>query len=244
MSNTSESARLDAPENHEGVREVFDRTARTYDALNHLFSLNIDSSWRKRLVRRSEAAAGSRVLDVCTGTGDVALRFARSVAGAKVVALDFSPEMLARTRMKVASARLQDRIEVVEGDAHALPFADASFDVVSNSFGLRTLERREKALAEMARVAKPGGRVLVMEFLPPPPTLFGALYSWHLNKLMPFLGRLLTAHRVSYTYLSDTVASFPSADEILQAMERAGLTAVSYDRLTGGIAYLFYGRRA
>ncbi len=240
----SEYARFDEPGNHEGVRELFDRTARTYDLLNHLFSFNIDSSWRKRLVRRSEAAPGSRVLDVCTGTGDVALRFARSVKGTKVVALDFSPEMLGRIRSKVASAGLQDRIEVVEGDALNLPFADSSFDVVSNSFGLRTLERRERALEEMTRVAKPGGRVLVMEFLPPPRTLFGALYSWHLNRFMPFLGTLLTAHRVSYSYLSDTVASFPSVDEILRAMEHVGLERLSYDRLTGGIAYLFYGRRA
>ncbi|HUZ18745.1 MAG TPA: ubiquinone/menaquinone biosynthesis methyltransferase [Spirochaetia bacterium] len=231
-------------ENVDEVRDLFDRTARTYDVLNHLFSFNVDNGWRKKLIRRSLAGSGARVLDLCTGTGDVAISFAKSVDGAKVVGLDFSREMLERGRRKIEHEGLDARVRFEEGDALNLSYPPGSFDVVCNSFGLRTLTNRPAAIAEMARVARTGGRVLALEFLPPPRTLFGALYSFHLHTLMPLLGGTLSGYRQSYTYLSETVDSFPSAEEIAAMMRSAGLSDVGYDRLTGGIAYLFYGTKS
>jgi demethylmenaquinone methyltransferase/2-methoxy-6-polyprenyl-1,4-benzoquinol methylase len=222
----------------EDVQELFDRTSRSYDFMNHLFSFSVDSAWRRRLVRESGAAQGSRVLDLCTGTGDVAIYFARRIAGARVTALDFSEQMLERARTKVARAGLEGRVTLQRGDALSLPWPQGSFDVVCNSFGLRTLDDRGKAVAEMA-----GGRVLILEFLPPPPTLFGALYSWHLHTLMPALGGALSGYRSSYAYLSETVASFPSPERVGEMMRRAGLQEITWHLLTGGIACLFKGTR-
>jgi demethylmenaquinone methyltransferase / 2-methoxy-6-polyprenyl-1,4-benzoquinol methylase len=225
----------------EDVRELFDRTSRSYDILNHLFSFSVDAAWRRRLVRESGAADGSSVLDLCTGTADVAISFARRLKGARVTGLDFSSRMLERARAKVARAGLADRIELREGDALNLPWPAGSFQVVCNSFGLRTLGDRARAVGEMARVASSGGSVLILEFLPPPPTLFGALYSWHLHTLMPAVGGALSGYRRSYTYLSETVVRFPSPDKVMAMMERAGLQQVTAERLTGGIACLFQG---
>jgi demethylmenaquinone methyltransferase/2-methoxy-6-polyprenyl-1,4-benzoquinol methylase len=221
------------------VRAMFDRAARSYDFLNHLFSFRIDASWRRRLVARSGALPGARVLDVCTGTGDVALRFARQAAAGRVIGVDFSQEMLARGRSKAERAGLSGSVQFRKADAQDLPFPDGSFDVVCNSLGLRTLADRARAIAEMARVASAGASVLVLEFLPPPPTLFGRLYSWHLGTLMPFLGSLLSGYRRSYTYLTETVAEFPSPEVVVEMMERAGLAEIGFERLTGGIVCLF-----
>jgi demethylmenaquinone methyltransferase/2-methoxy-6-polyprenyl-1,4-benzoquinol methylase len=225
----------------EDVRGLFDRTSRSYDFLNHLMSFSVDAAWRRRLVRQSGATDDSRVLDLCTGTGDVAIYFAKRLKGARIVGLDFSPQMLERARAKAARAGLSERVDFREGDALEVPWPTGSFDVVCNSFGLRTLVDRGKAVAEMARVASTGGRVLILEFLPPPPTLFGALYSWHLHTVMPAVGGALSGYRRSYTYLSQTVAAFPSPDKVTAMMEKSGLTQVTAERLTGGIAFLFRG---
>ncbi len=222
------------------TKEVFERVARTYDRLNHLFSFNADTRWRRRLVAASETAAeGGSVLDVCTGTGDVAIAFARSNPAARITALDFSENMLANARAKIEAGKLSERITLIKGDALSLPFQDESFDVVSISFGLRTLSDRRRAVSELARVAKRGGRLLIMEFAPPPATPFGLLYRFYLHRLMPFMGDLLSGYRVSYSYLDTSIAAFPVASEVPVLMADAGLRKVETERLTGGIAYLF-----
>ncbi len=194
-------------------------------------------------MRESGAADGARVLDVCTGTGDVALCFARRVAASRVQAVDFSPQMLARGRDKAERAGLAERVEFRNADALHLPYPDASFDVVCNSLGLRTLSDRQRAIDEMARVACEGARILVLEFLPPPPTWFGTLYAWHLATLMPFLGSVLSGYRRSYTYLTETVSEFPTPQTVAAMMERAGLSDIGFQRLTGGIVCLFHASR-
>lgn len=231
---------------------VFERVARTYDRLNHLFSFNADARWRRRLIeaagvgaasardpRPREAPRSPAILDVCTGTGDVAIGFALADPLARVTAFDFSDQMLAHARAKVEQRGLSDRVALVQGDAHALPFEDERFDVVSISFGLRTLADRPKAVRELARVTKSGGRLLVMEFAPPPATLFGALYRFYLHTVMPFLGNLLSGYRASYTYLDDSIAEFPVVTAIPELLREAGVEPSESSRLTGGIAYLF-----
>jgi len=221
------------------TKEVFERVARTYDRLNHLFSFNADARWRRRLIASSELTAGRSVLDVCTGTGDVAIAFARSEASARITALDFSENMLSRARAKIDAGGLAERIDLIQGDALALPFDDERFDVVSISFGLRTLADRPRAVRELVRVTKRGGRLLIMEFAPPPATLFGLLYRFYLHRFMPFMGDLLSGYRVSYSYLDTSIAGFPVASEVPILMADAGLGEVESERLTGGIAYLF-----
>ncbi len=225
------------------VEEVFQRVVPTYDRLNHLFTLNIDRRWRKRLVKRSEVRPSSRVLDVCTGTADVAIALARRFRGVSVDAIDLSEAMIEVARSKVRRAGLSDSITVAPGDALGIPFADRSFDVVCNSFGLRTLSDPARGVREMARVARVGGRVLILEFAPPPEGLLGSLYAWYLRSFMPALGGLLSGYRTSYSYLYESVSAFLKPAELLEIMRTAGLREVGSERLSGGIAYLYVGSR-
>lgn len=225
------------------IESLFDRTSRSYDALNHLMSFNIDRTWRSRLVSRSEAAPGSRVLDVCTGTGDVAISFARRVPEATIEAVDFSTGMIERARSKAARGGFSSRLTFRVANALALPFPGQSFDVVCCSFGLRTLSDYRRGIREMVRVARPGGRVLIMEFEPPPGSLFGRLYQWYLKSAMPFVGALLSGYRESYTYLFDSISQFPSPQDLLALMGECGLAGCEAGKLTGGIAWLFRGTK-
>lgn len=167
---------------------MFSRVVRSYDLLNHLFSFNIDRAWRTRLVRMANLAPGSRVADIATGTADLAIAFARACRDCRVSGVDFVSEMLARGHEKVARGGLSDRIELVFGDALSLPWADASFDAASIAFGLRNLKDFEGGIREMARVVRPGGKIMILEFSPPPCTLFGRTYRWYLKHVMPALG--------------------------------------------------------
>lgn len=226
-----------------GVESLFDRTSRTYDALNHLLSFNVDRAWRSRLVRRSEAAAGARILDVCTGTGDVAVELARTVPRAVVDAIDFSKAMIERGRSKALRRGLSSRLTFHVADALELPFPDGSFDVVSCSFGLRTLPDHRGGIQEMTRVARTGARILILEFEPPPRTLFGRLYGWYLRSAMPFVGTALSGNRASYVYLYESISRFPSAEDLLSLMTGCGLVRCECERLSGGIACLFRGTK-
>ncbi len=226
------------------VGSLFDRTARTYDALNHLLSFNVDRLWRLRLLKASAAGPGARVLDVCTGTGDVALGFARRFRDAHVNAVDLAPAMIELAREKALRRGFSTKVAFRVADALALPFGSESFDVVCNSFGVRTLTDYRRGIEEMARVARPGGRVLVLEFEPPPATLFGRLYGWYLRSAMPALGVALSGNRASYSYLSDSIERFPLPDQMVGLMDTCGLESCSYEPLSGGIACLFVGVRA
>jgi demethylmenaquinone methyltransferase/2-methoxy-6-polyprenyl-1,4-benzoquinol methylase len=225
------------------VESLFDRTSRTYDALNHLLSFNVDRAWRSRLVSRSGAAPGSRILDVCTGTGDVAIGLARRFPQARVEAVDFSTAMVERGRSKAARLGLSSSIAFQVADALALPFPNGSFDVVCISFGLRTLPDHRRGIQEMTRVARAGGRVMILEFEQPPGTVFGRLYRWYLYSVMPFVGSLLSGYRASYVYLYDSIERFPGPQDLLGLMGECGLGKLESERLAGGIAWLFLGTK-
>ncbi len=225
------------------MESLFDRTSRTYDALNHLLSFNVDRAWRARLISRSGAAPGSRILDVCTGPGDVAIGFARRFPQATVEALDFSTAMIERARSKAARLGLSRRLMFHRGDALALPFAADTFDVVCSSFGLRTLPDHRRGIQEMTRIARTGARVLILEFEPPEGNVFGWLYRWYLHSVMPFVGSLLSGYRESYTYLYDSIERFPGPQGLLGLMAECGLGRLESERLAGGIAWLFLGTK-
>jgi demethylmenaquinone methyltransferase / 2-methoxy-6-polyprenyl-1,4-benzoquinol methylase len=228
------------------VREMFGRIAPRYDLLNHLLSLDVDKLWRRRVAKRFAAVLrdpSARVLDLCCGTGDLAFAFRREAAdGAKITGSDFVPEMLVRARAKNVSSGA--RVEFVEADALSLPFAEASFDLVSCAFGFRNLANYECGLQEIIRVLKPGGAVAILEFAEPRGRLFGALYRLYFRNVLPRLGGLISGNAQAYSYLPSSVSRFPAPDELQTQCEAAGFVNVRYERWTGGIVTLHKGRKA
>ena len=222
---------------------LFSQIAPRYDLLNHVLSLNIDRSWRRKLVRRAGVQPGNRILDVCAGSGDVAVEFAEHEADVRIVGLDFSYEMLAIAQRKARSQGHHQRTHVVLGDAFALPFDDATFDLVTIAFGLRNLHDRGRGISEMARVLKRGGRLLILEFLPPPRSPIGRLYAVYLDRLLPLIGGVISGAPHAYRYLATSIGSFLSADQVLALMADAGLQNVVADGLTCGVAGLHVGQK-
>jgi len=224
----------------EQVREMFASIARRYDAANEVLSLGVHRGWRRAAVRLSGALPGDRVLDCATGTGDLALSFKRAVGlTGEVVGTDFCAEMLDRAPAKARRAGLDVRFEVA--DALALPFPDRSFDVASIGFGIRNVDDPVRCLREMARVVRPRGRVVVLEFGQPAGP-FGALFRVYSRRIMPRIGGLLTGNRAAYEYLPRTAAAFPAGERFLALMDEAGaFTERVAHPLLAGTAYVYVG---
>ena len=230
-----------SPPPPERVLELFERVVPAYDRLNHLFSLGIDRSWRRRLARLAPLSGGAEALDACTGTGDVAIALARRWPTARLIGLDSSAGMLARAREKLRRAGLGARVRLLQGDVLDLPFAEGRFDCVTIAFGLRNLAERRRGAAEMARVLRRGGRLLVLEFLPPEPTPAGRLYRLYLGRVMPWAGGVLSGSPETYRHLFASIASFPPPGRVLELLQAAGLRHLEFHALSGGIAGLFLG---
>jgi len=227
------------------VREMFSRIAPRYDLLNHLLSLDVDKIWRRRVAKQFAAVlhdASARVLDLCCGTGDLALAFrAEAPAGAEIAGSDFVPEMLDRARAK--AVRAGAKVAFVEADALALPFGEASFDLVSCSFGFRNLANYERGLDEILRVLKPGGAAAILEFSEPQGKIFGNLYRFYFRRVLPRLGGIISGDFSAYTYLPNSVGKFPSPEDLQRLFEKAGFSDVRFERWTGGIVTLHTARR-
>lgn len=226
---------------------MFGEIAPTYDLLNRLLSLGIDRGWRRAgarlLLDALRGRAEGRLLDLATGTADVALAIRRQLgprAGVKVTGADFAFPMLARAKEKIAQRRAG--IGLVQADALALPFPPGVFDGVIIVFGLRNLEDRAAGLAEMARVLRPGGRLVVLEF-GNPAGLFGMAFQLYFRFLLPAVGRLVSGHPTAYRYLPETVGEFPPAEALSEMMRGAGFGNVAVLPLTGGIVQLHTGVR-
>lgn len=225
------------------VRKMFAGIAPQYDRMNHLLSCQVDRYWRWRTVRLLRPAAGEPILDLCTGTGDLALAFYRHTRGrTPIVAADFCREMLAILRRKKEQAGLDGPLTFVEADAQTLPFGDDSFQIVSVAFGLRNVADTRRALREMARVCRPGGQVAVLEFSMPAWQPFRAIYGWYFRRVLPRIGRLLVRKGAdAYDYLPASVGEFPAGAELAALMKDSGLSEVTYRPLTFGIATLYIG---
>jgi demethylmenaquinone methyltransferase / 2-methoxy-6-polyprenyl-1,4-benzoquinol methylase len=215
----------------EGVRRMFDRIAPVYDAMNRVMTAGLDRRWRRETLDVVAVRPGDRVLDVCSGTGDLAI--GAHARGAEVVGLDFSPQMLERARRK------QPAIEWVEGDALALPFEDASFDVATVGFGVRNVADLDAGLRELRRVLEPGGRVGILEITQPRGVL-APFYKVWFDRVVPLLGKVLPGGS-AYTYLPASVRRFPEVEELRRRMEGAGFESVSYRVFAGGIVALHHG---
>ena len=219
--------------------EMFSEIALQYDFLNHLFSVNLDRVWRKRLVESAGVRPHGRVLDACAGTGDVAIAFAERTKAAAVIAVDRSREMLEIGREKVARRKLGGTVRFVEGDVLALPFGNGRFDAVSVAFGLRNLADYEAGLSEMARVIVSGGRLVMLEFAPPTKEFHRKAFAFYLERVVQPVGRVLSGSKDAYGYLSSSVREFPPSEEVVDLIKNAGLGKVSAKRLTGGIVTLY-----
>jgi demethylmenaquinone methyltransferase / 2-methoxy-6-polyprenyl-1,4-benzoquinol methylase len=223
------------------VRRMFGEIAPRYDFVNHVLSLNRDTYWRWRTVRRAAPAGDAPILDLCTGTGDLALAYARRT-NAPIVAADFCHEMLAIGRMKAAAAGVSDRVRFIEADAEHLPFADNSFQIVCVAFGLRNIANTDRGLTEMVRVCRPGGKVAVLEFSHPRRWPMSSLYRFFSRAVLPRVGQALAPNSSSaYQYLPQSVGEFPVYEQLAGRMEAAGLERVKYSPLTFGVASLYIG---
>jgi demethylmenaquinone methyltransferase/2-methoxy-6-polyprenyl-1,4-benzoquinol methylase len=230
------------------IRRMFGQIAPWYDFLNHLLSLNIDKRWRDRTARLVPPgpAADGPVLDLCTGTGDLALTYDRMARGAvELIGADFSHEMLVRAVKKADAAGVGDRVRFVEADAQALPFPDDTFQLVTIAFGLRNVTDTDRGLREMVRVTRPGGRVAVLEFSKPRNPVTGRLFGWYFRYLLPLVGQMVSRNAESaYRYLPASVLSFPDYDALADRMRAAGLGDVKYEPFTFGVATLYVGVKA
>ena len=219
----------------EQVREMFDRISPSYDRMNRVMSLGMDGRWRAAAVRAARLEPDDAVLDVCCGTGDLAIELRRAVGpGGRVVGLDFSEQMLDVARAKSAA------VEWTQGDALALPFADDEFAAVTVGWGVRNLADREGGFREMARVVRPGGRIVCLEMSQPPGWAAPFAHVWT-DRAVPVLGRVLAGDGDAYTYLPESARAFPGAPELASIMRTAGLTRVGYRRLMMGVVAIHVG---
>lgn len=221
------------------IRQMFGEIAGRYDFMNHFLSGGTDIYWRWRTVRMAKPEGEAPILDVCTGTGDLAFAWRKSAgADTPVVATDFTHGML-----KLAEDKRDERnIVFMEADTQSLPFEDNIFQLVSVAFGLRNISSTIGGLQEMARVCKPGGRVVVLEFSLPDNKLLSKSYQWYFRNVLPKLGQLLVRNRqAAYEYLPQSVSEFPSGNDLTGIMEEAGLERTSFSKLTAGIATVYIG---
>jgi demethylmenaquinone methyltransferase/2-methoxy-6-polyprenyl-1,4-benzoquinol methylase len=221
-----------------GSGEMFDAIAPRYDLLNRLLSLGLDQGWRQKTVQALDLRDAARVLDLATGTGDLALLIAARRPDATVVGLDPSAGMLEIARKKAHALGLDHRIELCTGDAQDLPMPSGSFDAVSMAFGIRNVPDRPRALAEMARVTRPGGRIAILELSEPRSGILGALARIHIREVVPRIGGWLSGAG-EYRYLTRSIAAFPPPDEFSAMMRDAGLRVLQVSPLSFGVVCLF-----
>lgn len=223
----------------EQVREMFDNIAPAYDFMNRAMTFGIDRLWRRRAVGKLQRHGAREILDVATGTADLAILLAQRIAGSHITGIDLSEGMIAVGRDKVDAAGLADRISLQQADCLALPFADNSFDAVTVAYGVRNFADLAAGYSEMARVLRPGGMLNVIELSTPQPPAVRPFYNLYTRRIIPAVGRAVSHDVRAYAYLPESIAAVPQDEEMLRLMRRAGLTDASVDRLTFGTCSIY-----
>lgn len=232
-------------EKAEKVAEVFHSVAAKYDVMNDLMSFGVHRLWKRITIDMSGVRPGNQVLDLAGGTGDLTKKFSKIVGSkGKVVLADINSSMLNVGRDRLTDQGYVGNIEYVQANAEELPFEDNSFDVITIAFGLRNVTNKDKALASMTRVLKPGGRLLVLEFSKPTNPLMSKAYDMYSFSALPMMGKLVTNDSESYKYLAESIRMHPDQETLQSMMENAGLVRCSYHNMTGGVVALHRGMKA
>ena len=223
---------------------MFDAIARRYDFLNHFLSVGLDTRWRARAIRDAALPPNARVIDLCTGTADLAIAAANAVLSARVVGVDFAGAMLRVGLDKLRARQLAQRVSLVRGDATRIPIRDGWADAATIGFGIRNVADPDAALRELARVLKPGGRLVILEFGEPSIPGIRTLYNWYFRFVLPQLGKLVSKHQSAYSYLPASVGTFPPPAQFAATISSHGFRDVRAVPLTLGIVYLYTASRA
>ncbi|MBE7653895.1 bifunctional demethylmenaquinone methyltransferase/2-methoxy-6-polyprenyl-1,4-benzoquinol methylase UbiE [Tenacibaculum finnmarkense genomovar finnmarkense] len=222
----------------EQVAKMFDNISEDYDGLNRVISLGIDVSWRKKVVKLVGENNPKQILDIATGTGDLALMMA-GLNPDRIVGLDISAGMLAVGKQKIAKANLTDKIEMIVGDSEKMPFDNDTFDAITVSFGVRNFEHLDKGLTEIRRVLKTGGKLVILETSNPTKFPFKQGYQFHTNVLLPIIGKLFSKDKVAYSYLSESANSFPFGKAFNNILQKNGFNNVNNVPVTFGVASIY-----
>lgn len=226
----------------EQVAEMFDNISPKYDFLNRILSFGIDQGWRRKLVRMAKNMKHDRILDIATGTGDLAIALSK-IHPQHIDGMDISEGMLDVGRKKIRAKGLQDVISMEYGDSEEIPFPDATFDIITIGFGIRNFNNPLLGLTDIHRVLLPGGHVLILEFSKPTAFPIKQGYGFYSKYILPFWGKLISKDAAAYTYLPESVQAFPEGQDFLDLMKKAGFSDVSAKRLTFGIASIYKGKK-
>ncbi len=228
----------------ERIAGMFDAIAGNYDLLNHLLSAGIDTRWRRKAIRSLQLSGRERVLDLCTGTADLAIAALDATPGAgRVVGVDFAGAMLRVGLEKSRGRELTGRLTLVRGDAANIPAASTSVDAVTVAFGIRNVQNTAAACDEILRILRPGGRLAVLEFAIPTTPGVRAAYLWYFNQVLPRIGRVVSRHNAAYGYLPASVGAFATPDEFVKILRQSGFVEIRAVPLTFGIVYLYTAQR-
>jgi demethylmenaquinone methyltransferase/2-methoxy-6-polyprenyl-1,4-benzoquinol methylase len=230
-------------EKKEQVADMFNSIAWRYDFLNRFLSAGIDIWWRKMAIRQLKALHPDHILDVATGTGDVAILTWRMLKTRKITGIDISEGMLAYGREKIRKLGLQQTIELKTGDSEHIPFEDNQFDAITVAFGVRNFQHLETGLKEMKRVLKPGGKLVVLEFSKAEAGVLSGLFRFYMNRVTPWIGKLFAKNKDAYTYLNESVQAFPEGQNFLNILNEAGFTQTYLKKLSFGICTIYCGSK-
>ncbi|MCX8012415.1 MAG: bifunctional demethylmenaquinone methyltransferase/2-methoxy-6-polyprenyl-1,4-benzoquinol methylase UbiE [Desulfobacterota bacterium] len=222
------------------IKELFEKGAPNYDTTNNFLSLGLDKFWRRKLAHSTKLPPGGTLVDIATGTAQVATQVAKLNPHATIIGLDFSPNMLKLAQKRIKKAQLKNTFFLI-GDGSLLPFAKNSFDALTVVFGIRNFTQRERALKEFYEVLKANGQLIIMEFGFPKATIFRFFYQLYFNFILPRLGNYFWSSSIAYNYFRDSVHKFPSPDKFIEMIKQAGFKEITLQKLTGGVVNIFRG---